>query len=108
MIILFSLFTLILSQQKEDLDEVDKGMEQMGEDTFYFHEYFQRVNLNSANMEKLKTLYLTLEQIEDIITYREHSGNILSINELLNLPSITISGSSCSTMTLRIFATARG
>ena len=89
-IILFSLFTFIFSQQKEDFDELDKGMEQMGEDTFFFQEDLQRINLNFATREDLTTLSLTIEQIEEIITYREHSGNIHSINELQNLTSITI------------------
>ena len=90
LIILFSLFTLIFPQQKEGIDEVDKEMEQGEEDSFFFQEEFQRINLNSATREDLKTLSLTLEQIEEIIAYREHSGNINSINELLRLPDITI------------------
>ena len=90
MIILFSLFTLIFSQQKEDIDDTDKEMEQMDEDTFFFQEGFQRINLNSATREDLTNLPLTLEQIEEIINYREKTGNIHSINELQSIPSITI------------------
>ena len=90
-IILFSLLTIIFSQQKEDLDEVGTELEQMEEDIFFFQKDLQRINLNAATREDLKTLSLTLEQIEEIITYREHSGNIHSINELQSLSGITIS-----------------
>ena len=89
MIILFSLFTFILSQQK-DLDEGDKEMEEMDQNSFFIQENLERINLNSASKEDLKMLALTLDQIEEIITYRGYSGNINSINELLSLPSITI------------------
>ena len=88
-IILFSLFTFILSQQK-DLDEGDKEMEEMDQNSFFIQEDLERINLNSASREDLKMLALTLDQIEEIITYRGYSGHINSINELLSLPSITI------------------
>ena len=88
-IILFSLFTFILSQQK-DLDEGDKEMEEIDQNSFFIQEDLERINLNSASREDLKMLALTLDQIEEIITYRDYSGHINSINELLSLPSITI------------------
>ena len=68
-IILFSLFTFILSQQK-DLDEGDKEMEEMDQNSFFIQEDLERINLNSASREDLKMLALTLDQIEEIITYR--------------------------------------
>ena len=90
LIILFSLLTLLFSQQKKDLDAMDRETDQMEEDAYFFEENTQRINLNTATRENLKSLYLTSEQIEDIISYRKHSKNINSISELLNLSSITI------------------
>ena len=90
LIISFSLLTLIFSQQKKDLDEMDRETDQMEEDAYFFEENIQRINLNTANRENLKDLYLSSEQIEDIMNYRKHSKNINSISELLNLSSITI------------------
>ena len=94
LIISFSLLTLIFSQQKKDLGEMGRETDQIEGDSFinstFFQEDFQRINLNSASREDLKTLSLTLEQIEEIINYREKTGNIHSINELQSIPSITI------------------
>ncbi len=48
----------------------------------------QKINLNSASMEKLHTLNLTFSQIESIIDYRNQTGNIHDIYELLQIPGI--------------------
>ena len=64
LIILFSLLTLLFSQQKKDLDEMDRETDQMEEDAYFFEESIQRINLNTATREDLKSLYLTSEQIE--------------------------------------------
>ena len=52
--------------------------------------FSQKINLNSANMEELQTLFLTDEQIESILDYRSRSGYIHNIYDLLNLTNITI------------------
>ena len=41
--------------------------------------FTQKINLNSASMEKLYTLNLTAEQIESLIDYRNQTGNIHDI-----------------------------
>ena len=58
LIILFSLLTLLFSQQKKDLDEMDRETDQMEEDAYFFEESIQRINLNTATREDLKSLYL--------------------------------------------------
>ena len=52
--------------------------------------FSQRINLNSTSIEEMQTLDLTLEQIENIVTFRKRSGQINSIYELLSIPGITI------------------
>ena len=44
--------------------------------------FSQRINLNSTSIGEMQTLDLTLEQIENIVTFRERSGQINSIYEL--------------------------
>ena len=61
LIILFSLLTLLFSQQKKDLDEMDRETDQMEEDAYFFEESIQRINLNTATREDLKNLYLILQ-----------------------------------------------
>ena len=50
----------------------------------------QKINLNSASIEKLYSLDLSDDKIESIIDYRNRSGNIHNIYELLEIPNITI------------------
>ena len=45
--------------------------------------FSQKIDLNSATIEELYSLDLTINQIESIIEYRNRSGNIHNIYELL-------------------------
>ena len=49
----------------------------------------QKINLNSATIEEMQLLDLTDRQIESIIEYQNHTGNIHDIYELLQIPGIT-------------------
>ena len=53
--------------------------------------FSQKINLNSATWEEMQSLDLTDDQIESIVDYRERSGYIRNIYDLLNIPEITIS-----------------
>ena len=53
--------------------------------------FSQKINLNSATIEEMHMLDLTIDQIERIIEYRNQAGNIHDIYELLEIPGITIS-----------------
>jgi len=45
--------------------------------------YSQKINLNTATLEELQSLFLTDEQIESILDYRSRSGYIHNIYDLL-------------------------
>ena len=52
--------------------------------------FCQKINLNSATIDEMYLLNLTDKQIENIIDYRNRSGNITNIYDLLKIPGITI------------------
>ena len=52
--------------------------------------FSQKINLNSATLEEIQSLNLTEIQIESIVGYREQSGYISNIYNLINISSISI------------------
>ncbi len=52
--------------------------------------FSQKINLNSATIEELYSLDLTINKVEDIIDYRNRTGYIHDIYELLQISDITI------------------
>ena len=52
--------------------------------------FSQRINLNSASIENMQSLDISNEKIYNIIDYRNRSGNIQNIYELLKISGITI------------------
>ena len=50
----------------------------------------KKINLNSTTIEEMQLLDLNNSQIESIIEYKNHTGNIHDIYELLQIPGITI------------------
>ena len=52
--------------------------------------FSQKINLNTATLEELQSLFLTDDQIKSILDYRDRSGYIRNIYDLLNISEITI------------------
>ena len=52
--------------------------------------FTQKINLNNDNLDKIYNLNLSIEQINEIINYRNHVGTIYNIYELLSIPNISI------------------
>ena len=53
--------------------------------------FSQKINLNTDNLDALKSLDLTNNQINEIINYRNNIGQINTIYELMVMPNINIS-----------------
>ena len=50
----------------------------------------QKINLNTDDLSKMHTLDLSIDQINEIIDYRERTGKIDDIYELLAISNISI------------------
>ena len=52
--------------------------------------FSQKINLNFATIEEMHILDLTINQVESIMDYRNRSGYITNIYDLLKIPGINI------------------
>ncbi len=73
--------------QNQNLNEAD--YDEIFDDLLYY--YRHKINLNTATAEQLGNLhFLNDQQIESIIRYREKTGTIISIYELMLIPGLSM------------------